>query len=151
MKRALAALALVLAAACGPAFVPGSDVPGASSTSSPVVDVGAAPTASALPSAAPGPPASAPPPKPAASASAAPALRLPFGAGCKLPEPRKSDDACTTDADCGVSEPCHARACVAKAKSNPPGPTTTCTRNLVCDSADANRCGCFEGRCALIP
>ena len=87
----------------------------------------------------------------AAPASASVGPFFPFQRACKLTEPKKSDDACATDTDCGVSDPCHARACVAKAKSNPPGPATTCTRNLVCDSADANRCGCFEGRCALIP
>lgn len=76
--------------------------------------------------------------------------RPPF-AGCRLPAPVVSDDACVIDADCGVSEPCHARACVAKAKSRPPGPDTVCTRELVCTSADVNRCGCLEGRCALIP
>jgi hypothetical protein len=70
---------------------------------------------------------------------------------CKLPAPKKSEDACKQDSECGVSDPCHAAACVAKAKSNPPKADTVCTRMLACHSADVNRCGCFEGRCALIP
>jgi hypothetical protein len=70
---------------------------------------------------------------------------------CRLPAPVKSDDPCKSDADCGPSSPCHATACVAKAKSQTPGPDTICTKSLECDSADANRCGCYEGRCALIP
>lgn len=72
-------------------------------------------------------------------------------AACKLPAPRVSEDACTTDADCGPSEPCHAKACVAKAKSKPRTPDIMCTMNIDCESADVNRCGCYEGRCALIP
>ena len=71
--------------------------------------------------------------------------------GCRLPAPKLSDDACTTDADCGVSDPCHAEACVAKAKSHPPTAETVCTRIMKCNTADANRCGCHQGRCALIP
>ena len=87
---------------------------------------------------------------PAASSTSAggASRRLP---GCKLPAPLKSDDACSTDADCGVSQPCHAGACVARARSHPPTADTMCTEILACNSADANRCGCFEGRCALIP
>jgi hypothetical protein len=71
--------------------------------------------------------------------------------GCKLPAPKKSDDACTTDADCAPSVPCHAPACVARAKAVPKTPDTICTMMLDCGSADVNRCGCLEGRCALIP
>ena len=70
---------------------------------------------------------------------------------CHLPAAKKSEDACKTDADCGPSAPCHAMACVAKAKSKPRTPDTMCTMMMSCDSADANRCGCYEGRCALIP
>jgi len=88
-----------------------------------------------------------PPPAPAPTSSAS-VMPLP---ACRLPAPRKSDDACATDADCGVSEPCHAHACVAKAKSRPRTPDTMCTMIMDCQSADVNRCGCFEGRCALIP
>jgi hypothetical protein len=70
---------------------------------------------------------------------------------CHLPAAKKSDDSCKSDADCGPSAPCHAPACVAKAKSKPRTPDIMCTMMLGCETADANRCGCFEGRCALIP
>ena len=70
---------------------------------------------------------------------------------CRLPAPKKSDDACKIDADCAPSDPCHAKACVAKAKSKPRTPDIMCTSMLACETADANRCGCLEGRCALIP
>ena len=86
--------------------------------------------------------------------SAGPSPWLSVGAGlprCQLPAPRSSDDACSVAADCGVSEPCHAPACVGKARSHPARAGILCTQNLVCDSADANRCDCFEGRCALLP
>ncbi len=98
------------------------------------------------PSAAPEPTA----PEPSATASAAP--KPPFGSfKCQLPEPKVSDDPCTVDGDCKPSAPCHAPACVAAAKVQPASPNTMCTRNMVCDSVDANRCGCYQGRCALIP
>jgi hypothetical protein len=71
--------------------------------------------------------------------------------GCRLPAPQKSQDACTTDADCGPSEPCHAKECVARARSKPRTPDTVCTEIFECGTTDANRCGCFEGRCSLIP
>jgi hypothetical protein len=70
---------------------------------------------------------------------------------CGLAQPKLSGDACQQDSDCGPSEPCHARACVTAAKAQPPAPATVCTRQLVCDSIDVNRCGCFKGQCALIP
>lgn len=94
----------------------------------------------------------APPPTPEI-VTASPPAPVPLGPPfrCRLPAPRLSEDACATDADCAVDAPCHARACVAKAKGNPPTPQTMCTRQMVCDSVDANRCGCHEGRCALIP
>jgi hypothetical protein len=85
------------------------------------------------------------PPAPSASASAAPA------AGCRLPAPKKGGDPCTTDADCGPAEPCHAKECVARARSKPRTADTVCTMILECNTTDTNRCGCFEGRCALIP
>lgn len=76
----------------------------------------------------------------------------PMGAdACRLPQPLRSEDSCSTDADCGPSSPCHAKACVAAAKAQRPTPDTMCTQSLECDSADVNRCGCLEGRCALIP
>ena len=84
-------------------------------------------------------------PKPETSVDPAPTR------ACKLPAPKKSEDVCKQDSECGVSDPCHAAACVAKGKSNPPKADTVCTRMLACHSADVNRCGCFEGRCALIP
>lgn len=97
--------------------------------------------------ASPGPgsatPPEPPPPKPV------PQRPGPFR--CHLPAPKLSDDPCSADADCGVSAPCHAPACVAQSKSQPAGPDTMCTRMLACNSADANRCGCYQGRCALIP
>ena len=70
---------------------------------------------------------------------------------CQLPAPLVSDDTCAVTADCAVSSPCHATACVGKAKAHPAAPDTQCTMNLVCNSADANRCDCFQGRCALLP
>jgi len=103
---------------------------------------------------------SSPPPTPGATAASPLASvasvasvasepgRLP---ACKLSVPLKSDDPCSTDADCGVSQPCHATACVARARSHPATAEIMCTQSFECHSADANRCGCFEGRCALIP
>jgi hypothetical protein len=87
---------------------------------------------------------------PAAGSPGEPAP-TPTQRACHLPAAKKSEDACKTDADCGPSDPCHALACVAKAKSKPRTPDTMCTMMMSCESADANRCGCFEGRCALIP
>ncbi|RLB60037.1 MAG: hypothetical protein DRI90_14640 [Deltaproteobacteria bacterium] len=95
-------------------------------------------------------PTAPPPPPPTAPASST--ARPPFGGfKCQLPAPKVSDDPCSGDGDCKPSVPCHAPACVAAAKAQPGGPDTMCTRNMVCDSVDANRCGCYQGRCALIP
>lgn len=107
----------------------------------------AAPTASAQPTAPPtaSPVASNGPEPPSSSAPQGPLQE------CRLPAPLKSSDACKADADCAPSDPCHARACVAKAKANPPTPTTACTRLMDCSSVDANPCLCFEGACALVP
>jgi hypothetical protein len=91
---------------------------------------------------------------PGTSGPGAPLGRVPPGGGrprCQLPAPKLSDDACQTDAECAPSVPCHAPACVAKSKVPPPAPNVMCTREMRCDSADANRCGCIQGRCALIP
>ncbi len=71
--------------------------------------------------------------------------------GCSLCEPLPSDDACTTDADCAPSTPCHAAACVAKAKAEPRKPGTMCTQEMRCATSDANACGCVAGHCALHP
>lgn len=73
------------------------------------------------------------------------------GSFCHLAAPKLSDDACKIDADCAPSDPCHAKACVARAKARPPTPSTMCTQMMACETVDANRCGCYEGRCALIP
>ena len=91
---------------------------------------------------------------PGASASDVPLGRVPPSGNrprCQLPAPKPSDDACQTDAECAPSEPCHAPACVAKSKVPPPAHPVMCTREMRCDSADANRCGCYQGHCALIP
>jgi hypothetical protein len=70
---------------------------------------------------------------------------------CRLDAPKLSADPCKTDADCAPSALCHAPECVAKRKAPPPDPNVMCTRDLHCATADANRCGCHQGRCALIP
>ena len=100
---------------------------------------------------APPPPGSADPGNPGAGASTPPSPSTPPPRECKLPAPKKSGDPCQTDADCGPSVPCHAPACVSKAKSPPRPLNMMCTQSYGCDTADANRCGCFEGSCALIP
>lgn len=84
------------------------------------------------------------PPGPTASASASVGV-------CRLAAPIKSQDACSSDADCGPIEPCHAKECVAKARAKPAGPGTMCTEIFMCGTTDGNHCGCFEGRCALVP
>ncbi|WP_394824386.1 hypothetical protein [Pendulispora albinea] len=86
---------------------------------------------------------------PAATGSAAAAT--PKACGCALCEPVVSDDACTTDADCAPSVPCHAPKCVAKAKAVARTPDTMCTMMMACTSADSNACGCLKGKCALYP
>lgn len=86
--------------------------------------------------------------EPTQSATAAATLPI---SHCGLSAPKKSADSCTKDDDCGPSDPCHAHACVAKAKSNPPGKNTVCTQIMDCESLDINPCVCFEGVCALVP
>ncbi len=71
--------------------------------------------------------------------------------GCSLCEPVVSNDACTVDADCAPSDPCHAEACVARTKAKPATPQTQCTMDLRCNSVDVNTCGCLQGHCALYP
>lgn len=71
--------------------------------------------------------------------------------GCRLPAPVVSEDACTKDADCAPSTPCHARACVATSKATPRTPDAVCTMNIDCQSADVNPCSCYQGHCALVP
>ncbi len=69
--------------------------------------------------------------------------------GCGLCDPLLSTDACKTDADCAPSQPCHAPACVAKAKSTPRTKDMMCTEEVRCNTTDANACGCLNGFCAL--
>jgi hypothetical protein len=71
--------------------------------------------------------------------------------GCSLCAPLPSGDACSTDADCAPSTPCHATACVAKAKAVPRKPDQVCTMMMGCQTADANACTCWKGTCALTP
>ena len=70
---------------------------------------------------------------------------------CRLSAPVSSDDACSKDADCAPSVPCHARACVAVSKAVARTPDTVCSMNIDCSSADVNPCTCYQGRCALVP
>ena len=114
------------------------------------------PPPQSLPEPAPAPTHSPASPPPGSAVASPPAgqpddTAPPMHRACRLPAAKKSEDACKTDADCGPSDPCHALACVAKAKSKPKKPDTMCTMMMGCETADANRCGCFENRCALIP
>jgi len=133
----LLATAIVAVAACGEPK-PATQPPNGSE--------GGEPASSAAPTAAPSSSETAP----ATTTTTAAASAEPM-VGCRLPAPRKSEDACKVDTDCGVSDPCHAQACVAKAKAHPPDKSTVCTRRMDCFSADANPCGCLDGVCALIP
>jgi len=99
----------------------------------------------------PAPPAHTPPAEHTAPAHTPPPAHTGSGPACRLPAPKVSQDACSTDADCGPSEPCHAKECVARVKSKPRTAGIMCTEILECGTADANHCGCFEGHCALIP
>lgn len=121
--------ALVLIACSGAAPPPPTEAPGGGSPPAPGGAVASPPVATSAP----------------ATSTGEPALV------CKLPTPKKSGDPCKTDADCGPSAPCHAPACVAKAKSPPKRADQVCTMSFGCETADANRCGCYEGSCALIP
>jgi hypothetical protein len=87
----------------------------------------------------------------APAASGAPSPKGDAFFACRLPAPVRSDDACVVDADCAPLTPCHARACVGRAKAHAAEAATQCSREMACDSVDANRCGCLEGRCSLIP
>lgn len=69
--------------------------------------------------------------------------------GCGLCEPVSSGDGCKADGDCAPETPCHAMACVAKAKSTPRTKDIMCTQEVRCASADANACGCVAGVCTL--
>lgn len=69
--------------------------------------------------------------------------------GCGLCDPIPSGDACKVDTDCAPETPCHATACVAKAKSAPRTKDIMCTQEVRCATADANACGCLAGVCTL--
>ena len=135
---------LVLAAACGPgnANGPGSIPPVVAPTDP---DAGLAPTSvdAAV--------TSDPVPAPSAQPDAGLAITGPKLCGCGLCDPLFSDDACTADADCAPSAYCHAEACVAKAKAPARPKNVMCTEIMKCGSADANGCGCVQGKCALFP
>ena len=73
------------------------------------------------------------------------------GCGCSLCQPVVSDDACQTDTDCGPSAPCHADKSVGIAKAKPPQPGQQCTLVMMCQTTDANACGCVAGKCTLSP
>ncbi|MFO0671119.1 MAG: hypothetical protein U0235_16075 [Polyangiaceae bacterium] len=70
---------------------------------------------------------------------------------CRLRSAVVSEDPCASDADCAPATPCHAHACVAKAKATPRQPNAGCTLLMDCASVDANDCRCHGGRCALVP
>jgi hypothetical protein len=71
--------------------------------------------------------------------------------GCKLCAPVVSDDACSSDADCAPEEPCHAKRCVGTANAKGLGTKAMCSRIMMCHTTDANSCGCYNGKCALVP
>lgn len=129
MRRALGSVGVIAAFALGAAACSKGPTPAAASSGN-----GASP-------------ANAPP----RLAAPALSLRLPGAKHCGLGEPLKSDDACSADADCGPSDPCHAHACVAAAKAKPRPPDVMCTEMMDCKSTDANDCRCLEGVCALVP
>lgn len=148
---------LLAAAACTSGNGRGSQEPPTASASetaagAPTVTVPALPstagTTDSPPAGSEPPPIKLPPPPSGAAPSSGPTPNI---FRCQLPTPVLSDDACASDADCGPATPCHATACVAKAKSQPPAAGIMCTREMRCNSADANRCGCYQGRCGLIP
>ncbi|MFO0675450.1 MAG: hypothetical protein U0169_02875 [Polyangiaceae bacterium] len=138
---ALVPFALVLGA-CGAPATP--EVPSSSTAT----------TASGAPSAVPvatpavvASSASAPSPVPSSVPSASkPEVAFPK---CGLAAPVVSEDTCKVDADCAPKSACHAKACVAKGHAEPPNPKAMCTKELRCDTADANTCGCVAGKCTL--
>jgi hypothetical protein len=134
---AVAAAALSVAAACGPApRDPAVAVPPPSDAGQPRV------TGSSTPAA---------PPVDAGPADATAAAAFPNLCGCSLCEPVLSDDPCGADSDCAPASPCHAERCVAAAKAPPHDPNIMCTRIMKCGTIDANACQCVRGRCALAP
>lgn len=89
----------------------------------------------------------------AVEASALPIIPsdAPPGCGCSLCAPVVSADPCTKFEDCAPDAVCHAKGCVAKAKAPVPPPNLSCTQDFQCNAIEANACGCFEGKCALMP
>ncbi len=71
--------------------------------------------------------------------------------GCALCEPVLSDDPCKTADDCAPATPCHATACVAKAKAQPRSANLACTEIFQCNAIEANSCACVDGKCAIAP
>ena len=71
--------------------------------------------------------------------------------GCALCEPILSADPCKTADDCAPATPCHATACVAKAKAEPRSPNLACTEIFQCNAIEANSCACVDGKCAIAP
>lgn len=73
------------------------------------------------------------------------------GCACAPCEPIKSQDPCTSAADCAPSALCHAPACIAKAKAPvAPDGGVMCTMRLACKTVDVGRCDCVDGVCALV-
>src|SRR5262249_3478046 len=68
--------------------------------------------------------------------------------GCQLCDAVVSNDSCGADADCAPETPCHATRCVAKAKAKP-RKDVMCTEIMLCNTVDANACGCVKGKCTL--
>ena len=87
-------------------------------------------------------------------AGAAPGTQVDAGpklCGCSLCDPVVSADPCKTADDCAPDAVCHAKGCVAKAKAPPVPPNLACTQDFQCNAIEANACGCFEGKCAMVP
>ena len=136
-------LGLALAVACGPGTGRSPTDPG--TVVAPTdPDAGMAPAAVDA-SIVTGDPGKKPPAQPDAGlATTGPKL-----CGCGLCDPLFSDDACANDSDCAPSTYCHADACIAKAKAPARPKNVMCTEMMKCASADANACGCMQGKCAL--
>jgi hypothetical protein len=86
-----------------------------------------------------------------AGAAVAPSDAGPKLCGCALCEPVSSADPCKTADDCAPATPCHATACVAKAKAEPRSPNLACTEIFQCNAIEANSCACVGGKCAIAP
>ena len=92
-------------------------------------------------------------PSPMTSSEEQPALPFAIrdgGFGCAPFDPIKSQDPCTSAADCAPASHCHARSCVAATNAPPKRTDIRCTMKLVCESIDVGRCDCVDGVCALV-